>query len=357
MRQQHDSNAIPTGGYFPPQAQPPQKKPDQPKKQRPHINPWRLLILLVCVGVMVFCVVALARYFGDAAGAAQVSRQLREEYQQALAQANTDTLTDTPAPRTVEEIVPTAAPQTTAASTPAPTLELPDSAYDAASERTRLTAYPDNPKLTVSSHFTSLRKRNDDIVGWLTIEGLLDEAVVQRDNEYYLTRDYLGYHNVTGALFLDEGCKLKQVPEQLVVHGHNMKTGAMFGCLKKYKVKGSSFLRENPYIRFDTLYESATYVIFAVLEADCRPEESMFFDFISHPTFATDEAFAAYVARAKLLSMYKVPLEVAPSDRLLTLATCSGTNEDTRLLVMARMLRPDEDEIELNKALYSITSK
>ena len=31
---------------------------------------------------------------------------------------------------------------------------------------------------------------------------MLDEAVVQRDNSYYLNRDYRGYHNANGAIFL-----------------------------------------------------------------------------------------------------------------------------------------------------------
>ena len=39
----------------------------------------------------------------------------------------------------------------------------------------------------------------------------------------------------TGALFLDENCDLIHVPTQMVIHGHNMKEGAMFGMLKKYK--------------------------------------------------------------------------------------------------------------------------
>ncbi len=342
MRQaKRHSGPMLQSGYYPSAQQ-----PKKPEKKRFYVNPRKLALLLACVGVAVFSIVSLARYINDSIGSAQVSKQLREEYQQAKA------LPSVPPSNAPQSAAPaaTAKPSTSPIAAKATATPAPDKPV-----RTRISSYPGNPSLTISTHFTSLRKRNDDIVGWITIDGLLDEAVVQRDNEYYLKRDYLGYHNATGALFLDEGCLLRQVPEQLLIHGHNMKTGAMFGILKKYKVKGGGFIKENPFIQLETLYENATYVIFAVFEADCRPDQPMYFDFISHPTFPTDEDFTRYVSRAKRLSLYRVPLEVLPGDRLLTLATCTGTDENTRLLVMARMLRKGEDEIELRKALYSIT--
>lgn len=59
--------------------------------------------------------------------------------------------------------------------------------------------------------------------------------MVQRDNTYYLNRDYLGYHNDNGAIFLDMGCDLTGNPKALILYGHNMKTGAMFGNLRNMR--------------------------------------------------------------------------------------------------------------------------
>ncbi len=64
---------------------------------------------------------------------------------------------------------------------------------------------------------------------------LLDEPVMQRDETYYMDHDLLGKPNVNGALFLDSGISLKTRPYSLVIYGHNMKTGAMFGCLRNYE--------------------------------------------------------------------------------------------------------------------------
>ena len=73
-------------------------------------------------------------------------------------------------------------------------------------------AYPDNPKLQISSRFKALQKESKYIVGWLTVNNLLDEPVVQKDNVYFLTRDAKGKENVNGALFLDAAVSVKPGP-------------------------------------------------------------------------------------------------------------------------------------------------
>lgn len=274
-----------------------------------------------------------------------MSEELRQEYYA--------TMPAEPTPLTQERnSQPTAAPIIATPATDAPAFMA-----DAAGERPRLTAYADNPKFEISERFKQLQKHNSDIIGWVTIDGVLDDAVVQRDNSYYLNRDYLGYHNVTGALFLDENCLLRTVPEQLVIHGHNMKTGAMLGVLKKYKVKGASFYREHPIIRFDHVYESAEYVIFAVAEISTQPSDPNYFNFIGYSSFSTDQAFLAYVSRLQALSLYSCKVDVEPDDRLIMLATCTGGDDDERMLVAGRMLRPGEDRLALNVKVFRTTDR
>lgn len=124
--------------------------------------------------------------------------------------------------------------------------------------------YPNNPYATYNEAFSSLRKMNPDIMAWLTVEELLDSAVVLRDNTYYLTRDFTGKNNVNGALFLDEQTKFyrNQRPYTFVIYGHNMKTGGMFGSLKKFTK--DQWYYHHPFVTFNTLYEDGEYVIFSV---------------------------------------------------------------------------------------------
>ena len=108
--------------------------------------------------------------------------------------------------------------------------------------------------MAVSAPLQSLRRQNGDVVGWLSIPGLLAQAVVQRDNSFYLRRDYLGWHNENGALFLEESISLKTRPDTYIIFGHNMKTGDMFGCLRLYEDVGNYW--KYGVVEFDALYEN-----------------------------------------------------------------------------------------------------
>ena len=209
----------------------------------------------------------------------------------------------------------------------------------------------------ISDSFQKLRQQNKDIVGWLTIEDVLDEPVLQRDNAFYLTHDSTGAENVTGALFLDENCNLRKLTPNLLIHGHNMKEGAMFGSLKKYKVKDADFYKSHPYITFNTLYEEARYVIFAVAVVNIQPTAHYYLPFWIYLNFPTEDNFQSYLTKLREFSHYRTQVDVQPGDRLLTLATCTGDDKNTRLLVVARKLRENEDSIALNQGILSTLVK
>ena len=182
---------------------------------------------------------------------------------------------------------------------------------------------------------------------------MIDEAVVQRDNEYYLDRDYRGYHNVNGAIFLDETCDLDTRPYTLLLYGHNMKTGAMFGSLRNYE--NLTFYRNNPFITFDTAYEDGRYVIFAVATVSTTSGSWLYVDFtrLSSPVIADrTNAISALLSR----SIYRTQVDVAADDQLLLLVTCVDDDMERRV-VAARRIREDEDEATLEKLIRRTTKK
>lgn len=306
--------------------------------------------LAVCAGIFVVCLALLINYYASIAASRAASEQLSAVYNTAVTDA--PILTAPP----VTEHSPTA----TLVSTPAPTTQ-PQAAPAAAASATEPpvwpSIYPDNPKLAVSTVFDQLQAQNRDIVAWIKIDGLLEEPVVQRDNSYYLTHNALRQESLTGALFLDENCNLITVPTQMVVHGHNMKEGAMFGSLKLYKLKGASFYHEHAYIDFNTLYENSRYVIFAIAEVDIRSDRQRYLPFWLYSRFPSVKVFSDYVERSKMLSELRCSVDVQPGDRILTLSTCSGDDDNQRLLIMARKLRDDEDMLALNIAVQSTYNK
>ncbi len=218
--------------------------------------------------------------------------------------------------------------------TPAVTASLPASAATAAP-----TATPIAFKV-MSSRFAKLKQQNQDIVAWLTIPDQLDIAVVQRDNSYYLNRDYQGYHNINGAIFLDMHCDLTKDPKALILYGHNMKTGAMFGNLRKYEEY--SYFRTHPTVTCDTQYEEGKFLVFAVLRVSTVCGSIRF---VNYPMYnqMTQEQREETLAALLQLNAFTSPVEVSTEDQLLILSTCTG-DEHERLLVCARRMRDGEED-------------
>ena len=331
-------------GYFPEEA--PDSSPE--KKKTLLKGRLRSLLTFVCAGVFVVCVVLLIRYFADIAQAKNASEELRQTYRSGLSDPEKNV---SPTESPVEEA---AAPIFTADTSPEVTPPAETAAPFAAQWPT---GYADNPQLRISESFQKLRQQNRDVVGWLSIEDVLDEPVMQRDNAYYLTHDASGKKNATGALFLDESCNLRLPTPHLVIHGHNMKEGAMFGSLKKYKLKDAAFYKEHAFITFNTLYEEAQYVIYAVADVSIDAKDADYLPFWAYGTFTDQAQWDAYVGKIRELSRYRTQVDVQPGDRLLTLATCSGADNSRRLLVAARQIRKGESSLTLKQAIYSTTVK
>ena len=200
--------------------------------------------------------------------------------------------------------------------------------------------YPLNPSRTISSRFQKIRRQNSEIIGWLTLGDLLSEAVVQRDNSYYLRRDYQGYHNVNGAIFLEEHVDLSTRPYTLTLYGHNMKTGAMFGCLRNYEDIG--YYRKSPFITFDTIYEEGRYVIFSIAEVSLDSRYGNYNGFFRLNSCSTAER-KEIIDGLLRFSKYVCPIDVSVDDQLLLLVTCVG-DDTQRRVVAARRFRDGETE-------------
>lgn len=200
---------------------------------------------------------------------------------------------------------------------------------------------------TALPEMETLYARNHDLVGWLTIDEVLDLPLVYRDNSYYLTHDFDRNKSTSGTLFLDENHPLREKTQNLLLHGHNMKDGTMFGRLTQYE-QSIDYLKAHPFVELSTLWEKETYAVFAVLVVSLDVKDERFFDYFSHPTFSSDIAFSAYIRELELRSMYAIPMDVKPSDALLTLSTCMG---EDRLVIVCRRVRQGESRSSLRETI------
>lgn len=198
--------------------------------------------------------------------------------------------------------------------------------------------------------FQSILKQNRDTVGWITIEDIVDLPVVYRDNTYYLTHDFNGKKNSCGALFLDENHPIHTDSQNLLIYGHNMKDGSMFGRLTKY-YKDANYLRTHYTMKFETRYDTYTYLIFAVVRVKMDVYSQNFLNFAGHAAFSDADTFEAYIDEAYRQSLYTRFLDVQPTDTLITLATCL---DDDRLVLLARRQRTDETESDIRHDLLGL---
>ena len=76
-----------------------------------------------------------------------------------------------------------------------------------------------------------------DLVAWLHVPDTVISYPVMwtpGDETYYLYRNYDGTENQNGSLLLDTDSSLDPLTTNLIIHGHDMRSGAMFGNLTDY---------------------------------------------------------------------------------------------------------------------------
>ncbi|MCR5238057.1 MAG: class B sortase [Lachnospiraceae bacterium] len=185
--------------------------------------------------------------------------------------------------------------------------------------------------------FAKLYEQNEDLAGWLTIpDTKIDYPVMYRadDNDYYLSHDFEGNTDVNGLLILDKRCDPKLYEMNYLIHGHNMRSGAMFGSIKNYTKE--SYYKKHPLIEFSTLYEEMTFQIFAVFKSSVYDETTDDFRFYDYIRIDNEEQFDDYVSGVKEQSLYDTGITPVYGDILITLSTCDYSRENGRLLIVGK---------------------
>lgn len=215
------------------------------------------------------------------------------------------------------------------------------------------TVYPEG----MNDAFRSLYRRNPDIRGWLTFStegedlfgGAIDNPVVQTaDNDYYLSRDYLGDTDKAGTLYFDyrNDLSAEGANRNLIIYGHNLNSGLMFSRFNLLAKSNLDRARQLTTLTLDTLYEQSTYKVFAVMIVNANADEEPLFNYIR--TEFTDEAFKQFIADVRDRSLYDFSdVDVGVDDELLTLSTCSNKREtglkNARTVIVARKVREGEE--------------
>ncbi len=196
---------------------------------------------------------------------------------------------------------------------------------------------------TVLKKYAKLYKLNSNMIGWIRINGtIIDYPVLwlEGDNDYYLEHDFYGEKSKYGQIILDYRCDFETPSTNLIFHGHHMSDGTMFGSLRRYQRE--SYYNKHKYIQFDTIYEKGTYEIFAVFLSKIYNKDDKVFKYYNFIDAATEEEFDSYVASVKALSLYETGITPVYGDELIALSTCEYSQDNGRLVVVARKLSAEE---------------
>ena len=194
----------------------------------------------------------------------------------------------------------------------------------------------ETPVPPILPDYAALYAQNSDLFGWIEIEDTVINYPVMHtpeDPEYYLHRAFDRTYSFSGVLFMDAKCALDC--GNYIVYGHNMKNGTMFASITQYT--DPEYWQEHPSIRFDTLYESGTYDIFAAFYSQAYPKDAEgVFRYYQYADLTEQEWFEEYVEQVKAAALYDTEIEPVFGDQLLTLSTCEYHAENGRFVIVAK---------------------
>lgn len=199
--------------------------------------------------------------------------------------------------------------------------------------------------------YKELYALNPDLIGWLSVDGtVIDYPVMQtmEDEGYYLQLDFYGEPNQNGCLILDTdsaagtGTKACDYANgtapatNLIIHGHTMKSGEMFGNLQLYA--DAEYGAGHRIIRFDSLYEEREYELIAVFYSQVYYESDNVFKYYKFFQADTQEEFDDWYENIKELSLYDTGVTAQLGDEFITLSSCAYHVEDGRFVVVGKRI-------------------
>ncbi len=194
---------------------------------------------------------------------------------------------------------------------------------------------PYDPNSPVLPEYQTHYALNNDLVGWIRIDGTaINYPVVQMKDEkdYYLNRNFDKQYSRWGCIYVREVCDVFAPSDNVVIYGHYKSDGSMFHDLHGYYKK--DYWQAHPMIQFDTIYEHHTYEILAVFKTTAIQGSGY-----AYHTFndaASEEEFDEFVSTVKSMSFYDTGVDAEYGDMLITLSTCEYTQDEGRLVVVAK---------------------
>lgn len=169
--------------------------------------------------------------------------------------------------------------------------------------------------------FNKLKEHNKETVAWIKVNNTNIEypVVKANNNNFYLNHSFDKSENLAGWIFADYRNKFDNTDKNIIIYGHNMRDGSMFGSLKNILNSDWYENEENTNITLYTENEKCIYKVFSIYKIESE-------DYYIKTEFSNDNEFEQFVNTIKNRSIKKFDIDVSKEDNILTLSTCANNN-------------------------------
>jgi sortase B len=176
---------------------------------------------------------------------------------------------------------------------------------------------PDDKVEKIKVDFATLKSQNPDTVAYLKVNGTNVSYVVVKgnNNAHYLYYNFNNNRNVSGWIFADYHNKLDGNDKNLVIYGHNVEDGSMFGSLKNILTSEWQNNKDNLQVTLVTEHGTEIYQVFSTYEIEVE-------DYYINTEFNSDEEFNEFVTKLYNRSNHDYGIPVSKDDHIITLSTC-----------------------------------
>jgi sortase B len=184
------------------------------------------------------------------------------------------------------------------------------------------------PNKKIVKDFFSMKAKNKDTIAYLSIPNMCSYPVMYSgDNSFYLKHNENKEKSKLGAIFLNKDSRDNTT---MLLHGHRMKNGKMFGSLAKYEIK-KYFKTNEPIEVFDGeyLYYYKPYTVFLLKDG------VEYINLQEMNYLEKNEYFKGLQKKSEIKNSDKVDYNA----RMLFLSTCDYDFKDARLIVGSYLIK------------------
>lgn len=172
--------------------------------------------------------------------------------------------------------------------------------------------------------FNKLKEQNNETIAWLKVNNTNVEYPVVKgtNNIFYLNHSFDKSNNSAGWIFADYRNKFDNTDKNIVIYGHNMRDGSMFGSMLNILNAKWYENEENTNITLYTENEKCMYKVFSVYKIENE-------DYYIKTEFKNDNdnEFEDFIKTLKKRSIKDFNVDVSKDDNILTLSTCANNNK------------------------------